>query len=371
MKLVVFGLSISSSWGNGHATLWRGLCSALAARGHRVVFFEHDLPYYRSARDLHELRGGELVLYPSWDAVRAQAKRELYDADCAIVTSYCPDGVVASELCVAAARPLRVFYDLDTPVTLAALESGQRPEYLSERGLIDFDLVLSFTGGPALTLLEQRLGARRVAALYGHVDPTLHRPVAGSARYRCALSYLGTHAADRQAKVQELFSEPARALPEQRFVLGGAMYAEAFPTNVAYYAHVPPGEHGTFFCSSRATLNVTRDAMARLGYCPSGRLFEAAACGVPLVSDWFEGLDSFFEPGREILVVERRADVIRALAQSDTELTQLARRARERVLAEHTGERRAAELLALIQGVARTRDEPPSRARSRRELEEA
>lgn len=355
MKLVVFGLSISSSWGNGHATLWRGLCAALARAGHRVVFFEQDVPYYRRERDLHALAGGALVLYPSFNDVHELAVRELADADVAVVTSYCPDGVAASALCARTPRPIRVFYDLDTPVTLAALDSGQRPEYLGERGLADFDLVLSFTGGPALELLRLRLGAMRVAPLYGHVDPALHRPVPPDERYRCQLSYLGTYADDRQAKVDALFVGVASAWPTERFVLGGAMYPLRFPPNIAHHAHVPPGEHCAFFCSSRATLNVTREAMARLGYCPSGRLFEAAACGVPLLSDWFEGLDQFFEPGREIEVVERREDVQRALGRSDRELRLQASRARERVLAEHTGEHRAAELVRLLEGVGAER----------------
>jgi spore maturation protein CgeB len=358
MKLVVFGLSISSSWGNGHATLWRGLCSALARAGHHVTFFERDLPYYRRERDLHELLGGELVLYASFDDVRERAALAIDAADAVIVTSYCPDGVEATALCARSVTPVRVFYDLDTPVTLAALESGQRPEYLSERGLVDFDLVLSFTGGPALELLRARLGARHVAPLHGHVDPELHRPVAPSARYRSSLSYLGTYAPDRQAKLDELFIATARALPGEQFALAGAMYPDRFPRNVAHYPHLPPGEHGTFFCSSRATLNVTREVMARLGHCPSGRLFEAAACGVPLLSDWFEGLDHFFEPGRELEVVSSRADVQRALARSDGELRLQATRARERVLAEHTGQRHAAELLRLLTSVgARARSE--------------
>lgn len=363
MKLVVFGLSISSSWGNGHATLWRGLCAALARTGHRVVFFERDVPYYRRERDLHSLPGGELVLYTSFEDVRERAMLELAAARAALVTSYCPDGVAASALCARAEQPLCVFYDLDTPVTLAALESGQRPEYLSERGLVDFDLVLSFTGGPALELLRRRLGARHVAPLYGHVDPALHRPVAPDDRYRCQLSYLGTYASDRQAKVDELFIEAAKALPGQRFVLGGAMYPGGFPDNVVHHAHVPPAEHGTFFCSSRATLNVTREAMARLGHCPSGRLFEAAACGVPLLSDRFDGLERFFEPGREIEVVETRADVLKALARSDRELRLQAERARERVLAEHTGEHRAAELVRLLEAALRRRSERKGAAR--------
>src|SRR6185369_5803470 len=174
MKLVIFGLTISSSWGNGHATLWRGLCGALARRGHRIAFFERDVPYYAAHRDLSEIAGGRLILYPEWSAALGEARRELAGADVAIVTSYCPDGVAAAELAGEAAG-LSVFYDLDTPVTLDEIEHGRRVEYIGARGLKDFDLVLSFTGGGALDALQERLGARRVAPLYGTVDPDVYR----------------------------------------------------------------------------------------------------------------------------------------------------------------------------------------------------
>ncbi|HET9959203.1 MAG TPA: glycosyltransferase, partial [Polyangiaceae bacterium] len=184
MKIVIFGLTISSSWGNGHATLWRGLCRGLAARAHQVVFFERDVPYYRNARDLWELDSGRLVLYEDWTAVRARAAAELADADAAIVTSYCPDGSAATDLVLDARHACRVFYDMDTPVTLAALQRGERPDYLGPRGVREFDLVLSFTGGKALQALREQHGAKRVAALYGHVDPTVHRPAASNESFR-------------------------------------------------------------------------------------------------------------------------------------------------------------------------------------------
>jgi spore maturation protein CgeB len=353
MKLVIFGLSISSSWGNGHATLWRGLCRALARASHHVVFFERDTPYYRDARDLEQLDAGELILYPSWDQARARALTELKSADAAIVTSYCPDGAAASELLLEAERCARVFYDLDTPVTLATLETGVRPPYLSERGLVDFDLVLSFTGGRALGLLRERLGAQHVDVLYGHVDPALHSPVPAAQPWLAQLSYLGTYSADRQAKLQELLLAPATELADQQFSIGGSMYPEPerFPSNVRYLPHLPPAEHAAFFCSSRLTLNITRDTMCRLGYCPSGRLFEAAACGVPLLSDSFEGLELFFEPGREIQLVNNCEDVLRALAASDAALQLQAHRARQRVLSEHTAECRALRLVQLLEDI--------------------
>ena len=350
MKLVIFGLTISSSWGNGHATIWRGLCRALARRGHEVVFFERDVPYYAEHRDLHQIPGGTLHLYSSWDDALPLARRHLADADLGIVTSYCPDAVAAAALLLDSPAELRVFYDLDTGPTLETLRQGREVPYLPPWGLADFDLVLSWTGGEALDELRTRLGARRVAPLYGSVDPEVHRRAPVAERYRADLSYLGTYAHDRQAAVEALFLEPARRFPEQRFLIGGSMYPHDFPwtPNTFYVRHVPPGDHPAFYSSSRLTLNVTRAAMAALGYCPSGRLFEAAACGTPLLSDWFEGLDAFFTPGEEILVARDTADVVAALEMPHEELARIARRARERTLEEHTAERRAEALEALI-----------------------
>jgi spore maturation protein CgeB len=343
MKIVVFGLTISSSWGNGHATLWRGLCRAFAARGHRVVFYEKDVPYYAGNRDLLEVPGGELVLYADWQDVRRRAARDVADADVAMVTSYCPDGIEASELVFPAAHALRVFYDLDTPITLSRLSRGEATTYIGPRGLAGFDLVLSYTGGAALNRLRADLGATRVAPLYGHVDPDVHRPVASVPRFVSDLSYLGTYAADRQAALETLFIEPARQRPERRFLIGGAQYPQDFPwtDNIFFVRHLPPPEHPAFFASSRLTLNVTRQAMAEMGWCPSGRLFEAAACGAPILSDWWEGLDAFFIPGQDILVGRTSEDAVAALDLGDAELKRIAANARERVLAEHTSARRA------------------------------
>jgi spore maturation protein CgeB len=342
MNIVIFGLSITSSWGNGHATLWRGLLKALARRGHRLTFFEKDVPWYASHRDLIELPGVELVLYPSWEEIFPSAGKRVADADVAMVTSYCPDSRAASDL-VSASRAMRVFYDLDAPVTLHRLRAGEKVDYVPERGYADFDLVMSYTGGRAIEALRDQLGARRVAPIYGSVDPDVHHPAGPVDRWRGDLSYLGTWAADRQGAVDRLLVEPARQRPEMRFVMGGAMYDNTFPwtTNIFFNPHVPPADHPAFYCSSRATLNVTRAAMAEYGYCPSGRLFEAAACGAPLITDVWDGLDSFFQPGDEIVTAESAQDVLDALDRSAGGLERMARRARERALDEHTADRRA------------------------------
>lgn len=352
MKLVVFGLSVSSSWGNGHATLWRGLIRALAARGHRVVFFERDVPYYASHRDLTALPGGRLVLYREWAEMVSDARHELADADAAVVTSYCPDGVAATDLVLESGAPLRVFYDLDTPVTLERLRSGETVPYIGAGGLSGFDLVLSYTGGAALDALRDVLGARRAAPLYGSVDPEVHRPAAPDARFRADLSYLGTYAADRQGTLTRLFVEPARTLPHRRFLIGGAQYPQDFPwaDNIWFARHVPPEEHAAFYSSGRLTLNVTRGPMADSGWCPSGRLFEAAACGAPILSDGWAGIEEFFAPGEEIILASTADQAVAAVELDDGELARVARRARERTLADHTASRRAAELVALLEG---------------------
>lgn len=347
MRIVVFGLAVSSSWGNGHAALWRGLIRALHADDHYVTFFERDVPYYANCRDLDELPGGgRLQLYRTWNA--AEARQAVDNSDVAMVTSYCPDAIAAAALLADSRIALRCFYDLDTGVTLARLAAGEQVDYLPPEGLGSFDLVLSYTGGAAIEPLQTRLGARRVVPIYGSVDPDVHRPGLPAPQYAATLSYLGTYAADRQAALRRLLLEPARQRPEQRFVLAGAMYPHEFPwtDNLFFVRHLPPAEHASFYASSRLTLNVTRAGMAAYGWCPSGRLFEAAACGVPLLTDMWPGLESFFTPGSEILVAHDTAEALAAIDLPNGELTEIARRARERTLDEHTAARRAREMIA-------------------------
>jgi spore maturation protein CgeB len=355
MKLVIFGLTLSSSWGNGHATLWRGLIRALAQRGHDVTFFERDVPYYAAHRDLIAIPGARLILYSDWPSALAQARSHVADADSVFITSYCPDALAAAQLLLdSAARALRVFYDLDTPVTLARLRSGETVDYIPQEGLADFDLALSYTGGAALNELQSRLGARNVAVLYGHVDPDVHHPTAPELQLTADLSYLGTYAHDRQAMLESLFIEPARRHPTMRFLMGGSGHPQDFPwqPNIWFVQHVPPPRHAAFFSSSRLTLNVTRRDMAEMGFCPSGRIFEAAACGTPVVSDYWEGLDQFYTPGEEILIAKSATDVSAALERSHAELARISRAARERTLEEHSSGRRAEDLLAILDDAA-------------------
>ena len=354
MRFVVFGLTVSSSWGNGHATLWRGLAAALGRAGHALEFFERDEPWYRSHRDLVELPGGALRLYDRFETARARAEAAADAADVAVVTSYCPDALAATEVALASRAGLKVFYDMDTVVTLARLRAGEPVEWIGRRGLRDFDLVLSFTGGRALALLRAAFGARRAAPLYGCVDPAVHRPAAAVAGFRGDVSWLGAFAPSRQAGLERLFLGPAARMPDRTFVLAGATYDGKLPwrQNVRHVRHLEPARHPAFLCSSPLTVNVTRAEMAEIGHCPSARLFEAAACGVPVLSDWFDGLDAFLEPGGEILVARSADDAAEAIALPREELAWIARRARDRVLAEHTAEARARQLVALCEAAA-------------------
>ncbi|MBV9644575.1 MAG: glycosyltransferase [Verrucomicrobia bacterium] len=345
MRLIVFGLTLSSSWGNGHATLWRGLGRALARRGHAIVFFERDVPYYAQNRDLINWASGELVLYENWPVVEEKARVEVERADAVIITSFCPDALVASDLVSRSAAGLKIFYDLDTPITLTEYRKTRAVSYIPTDGLRRFDLVFSFTGGQAIEELRRLLGARRVATLYGHVDPEVHCPLQPSENYRANLSYLGTFANDRQQSLERLFVEPARTLPEKRFLIGGALYPQDFPwvSNIYFVRHLPPAEHPSFFSSSDLTLNVTRAPMVEMGFCPSGRLFEASACGTAILSDYWRGIEDFFKPGEEILLVEKTTDVVDALRLEPDALATIASGGRHRTLNQHTSEHRAQE----------------------------
>jgi spore maturation protein CgeB len=362
VKIAVFGLTISSSWGNGHATPYRAILRALYRMGHEIHFFEKDVPYYRARRDFEQCDYCRLTLYSDWQSIRAAAMAEAADADVAITASYLPEGRLINDEVLALGRPLRVFYDLDTPITLGQLENGG-VDYLRRDQLPAFDLVLSFTGGKVLSELESRYGVRMARALYGCVDPDDHMRVAPSPEFTCDLSYMGTYAADRQDKLDALFLEAARRHPDKQFVLAGPLYPwdRQWPENVRRMDHVAPRDHPCFYSSSRITLNITRGEMARWGWCPSGRLFEAAACGTPLISDWWEGLDWFFDVVRDLRVVSRTEHVEQAMAKPDIELQALAQHARERTLDDHTGTVRARQLLEYLEearaGAASTKTE--------------
>jgi spore maturation protein CgeB len=349
MNIAVFGLAVSSEWGNDHAKLWRGLGRALAKHGVRLTFFEKHHPHYADARDGVTFPGIDLVLYDSWRAVEATARAAVYAADATIVTSLCPDGPEAADLARARSR-FAIYYDLDTPLTLGSLDATPAL-YLPRDGMIGFDLVLSATGGPALEVLARRLGADPVWPLYGGVDPDTFKAEPAARRAELALSYLGTYAPDRQWLLASLFLEAARRLPERSFLIGGAQYPHDFPflPNTHFVHHVDPRQHARFYASAPLTLNLTRASMARMGWCPTGRLFEAAACETVVVSDVWTGIETFFQPGEEVLLAQSADDVVGAIGLGEAELARIGRRARERVMHEHSADMRARELLWLME----------------------
>jgi spore maturation protein CgeB len=350
VKITVFGLTISSSWGNGHATPYRALIRALDRLGHQVHFFEKDVPYYSSRRDFDSCDYCDLTLYPDWDTVRDQALSTAADSDVVITASFLPEGQRINDEILDLARPLRVFYDLDTPVTLKNLRLGE-VEYLGWNQISAFDLVLSFTGGNVLAELEMEYGARLVRPLYGCVDPDDYQRVEAVTEFSCDLSYMGTYSADRQTKVDELLIVPSRRHPEKQFLLAGSLYPWQWhwPQNVRRIEHIAPADHARFYSSSRITLNITRGEMAASGWCPSGRFFEAAACGTPVITDAWEGLDSFFDLESELRVVSSAEEVQQALLMPAAELQAMASRARQRTLDEHTGMVRARQLLGYLE----------------------
>jgi spore maturation protein CgeB len=346
VRIAVLGLSITSSWGNGHATNYRALLPALQARGHDVLFLERDVPWYRASRDF---RAPFVRLYSSLDELADRYADEIAAADLVVVGSFVPDGASVGEWALARARGPVAFWDIDTPVTAEKLAAGDH-EYLTPELVRGYDIYLSFTGGP---LLEQ-LGAARALPFYCMVDPEQYRPIGSERRF--ALGYLGTYSEDRQPALERLLLEPARRLAAHRFAVGGPQYPPEieWPANVERREHVPPAAHPRFYASQRLTLNITRRAMVEAGWSPSVRLFEAAACGVPVVSDWWPGLDSFFVPGEEILVAQTSEEATRIVADSDeATLRAIADAARARVLTEHTAERRAEQLEAAVVELAR------------------
>ena len=343
MKLVVLGLSLSSSWGNGHATTFRALLKAFAARGHDILFLERDVPWYASSRDITDPDYCRLEYYPDLHALD-RLKHEIEDADAVMVGSYVPEGVAVGRYVQSHARGVTAFYDIDTPVTLAKLERGDF-EYLAPEIVPGYDVYLSFTGGPTLRHIEQAYGSPAARALYCSVDPAAYPPLDVPKKWD--LSYLGTYSPDRQPTLEKLLIEPARRMPGRRFVVAGPQYPADidWPANVERIEHLPPSDHARFYAASRFTLNVTRADMIAAGWSPSVRLFEAAACAVPVISDTWEGLDSLFKPGSEIFLANGSERVVELLSGcSDAEAAAMGQAARKRVMNGHSAKNRAAEL---------------------------
>ena len=344
MKFVVIGLSVTSSWGNGHATTYRALLKELKKLGHEILFLEKDVPYYAENRDMPNPEFCELGLYKSEEELKKNYADEVAEADVVIVGSYVKEGVEVGNWAIDTATGVTAFYDIDTPVTLAKLKRKDY-EYLDPEIISRYNLYLSFTGGPILDRLEKHYGSPKARPLYCSVDPELYYPEEREIIWQ--MGYLGTYSADRQPTVEQLLNKPAAQFKQEKFVVAGPQYPSdiEWSENVERVEHLPPAEHRKFYNSQRFTLNVTREDMIQAGFAPSVRLFEAAACGIPIISDYWNGIETIFEPGEEILIAKSTADVIRHFrGTSNEKRKRIGENARQKVLKAHTAHARAKEL---------------------------
>ena len=362
LEIVIFGLSVTSSWGNGHATTYRALMRGLFERGHRVTFLERNLPWYAQNRDLPKLTYGTVHTYSAVNAMLRRFRRQIINADVVIVGSYVPEGELIGKWVTRYAKGITAFYDIDTPVTLAGLERGSC-DYISAELVAKYDLYLSFTGGATLRKIERRFGSRMARPLYCSADPDVHSPENRPAKWD--LGYIGTYSEDRQPWLEQLMLEPAREWREGRMIVAGAQYPReiAWPENIKRVEHLAPKRHRRFYNSQRFTLNLTRDEMKRAGYSPSVRLFEAAACGTAIISDWWPGLETFFRPGRDILISRSGRETLEYLQDiPEKECLAIGQNARNRILKQHTALHRAMELETYIAEVQGRRLENRERA---------
>jgi spore maturation protein CgeB len=351
LNITILGLSITSSWGNGHATTFRAIVKELNKAGHKVTFLERDVPWYASNRDLANPDFCQLYLYEDLNDLKRQYSEYVKSADLVIVGSYVPEGVEVGKWVCKEAQGIKAFYDIDTPVTLAKLERKDY-EYLSPDLIPAYDLYLSFTGGPTLRLLQQKYGSPCARALYCSVDPALYFPEDTEKTFD--LGYLGTYSDDRQPPLERLLFDAAKQWGAGRFTVAGPQYPDniVWPQNVHYIHHLPPAEHRKFYNAQRFTLNITRADMIRAGYSPSVRLFEAAACGVPIISDYWEGLETVFEIGIEIFVSRSGVETLDYLiAMNEATRVAAGERARNKILSAHTAAHRAQELIAYAKEV--------------------
>ena len=344
LRITIIGLSLSSSWGNGHATTYRSLIKGLHENGHDVVFLEREKPWYSENRDLDNSKHCKLFFYDSVEELKTKFLHEVQNADLVIVGSFTPDGVEVGEWATQTAGGLSAFYDIDTPVTLNKLKRNDF-EYLNPDLIPEYDLYLSFTGGPTLDLLENEYYSPSARPLFCSVDTELYYPEDQETSW--TLGYLGTYSDDRQPTLNKFLIKTAQKMKDTKFVVAGPKYPSdiEWPENVERIEHLPPAEHRKFYNSQSYTLNVTRQAMIRAGFAPSVRLFEAAACAVPIISDYWEGLDNLLKPDEEILIARNTQDVLHFLADiTEEKRRKIGQNARKRILKEHSHLQRASQL---------------------------
>ena len=350
-RISFFGSSLVSAYWNGAATYYRGIVRALHERGHAVTFYEPDAYDRQQHRDIPDPEWARVVVYPAtFDAVLRSVETGCA-ADVVIKTS----GVgVFDELLEAAvlahrrAGGLTIFWDVDAPATLDRVHQNPADPF---RALIPrYDLILTYGGGDPVVRAYEALGARVCVPIYNGLDPATHHPVERNDRFAGDLGFLGNRLPDREARVDEFFLSAARQLPGRRFLLGGNGWADkAMPPNVAYLGHVFTRDHNAFNCTPLAVLNINRESMARYGFSPPTRVFEAAGAGACLITDAWAGLEQFLEPGREVLVAADGADVAAHVAElTPARARAIGAAALARVLSEHTYAHRVREVESLL-----------------------
>jgi spore maturation protein CgeB len=351
LDIAFFGSSLVSAYWNGAATYYRGIIRNLAARGHRITFYEPDAFERQQNRDMDDPEWARVVVYPATDSGVARALEEARGADLVVKAS----GVgVFDELLEAAVLDLRrpdglaVFWDVDAPATLDRMAGDPRDPF---RALVPrYDLVFTYGGGDPVVQAYRRFGARECVPIYNALDPTTHHPVPSDPRFAADLAFLGNRLPDREARVEEFFLRAAALAPERRFLLGGNGWADKpVPSNVSYLGHVYTRDHNAFNCTPQAVLNISRESMARYGFSPATRVFEAAGAGACLVTDAWAGIELFLEPEWEVLVAESGEEVAAKLRELTPERArQIGEAARRRVLSEHTYAHRAAQVESIL-----------------------
>jgi spore maturation protein CgeB len=367
MNIAFFASSLVSAYWNGAATYYRGIVRALHNRGHRVTFYESDAYDRQRHRDIPDPDYARVVVYSAegTDAVR-RCLDEAAGADLIVKAS--GNGVFdelleAGVLELKTRRNLVAFWDVDAPATLDRVQSDVADPF---RALIPrYDLVLTYGGGDPVVRAYEKLGARRCVPVYNALDPTTHHPVPPDPRFDADLGFLGNRLPDREARVEEFFLKPAAQLPDRRFLIGGnGWHDKSMPPNVRDVGHVYTRDHNAFNCTPRAVLNINRESMARYGFSPATRVFEAAGAGACLITDAFVGVETFFEPGRHLLVADRGEDVAEIVRSLTPERARtIGQAALAHVRAVHTYDHRAALVEQVLNGTASVSGSTPARSR--------
>jgi spore maturation protein CgeB len=360
MKIAFYGSSLLSSYWNGAATYYRGILSALAGLGHDITFYEPDAFDRQQHRDIDPPDYARVVVYPATDGAMRDVLAEAARAD--VVVKANGVGVFDRELLegiVANAAPhaLKLFWDVDAAATLDEMRAD--PDHPVRAALPSLDMVLTYGGGDPVVRAYEGFGAATCVPVYNALDPATHHPVAPDPRFACDLAFLGNRLPDRETRVEEFFLRPAETLSDRKFLIGGNGWeTKDMPANVRHRGHVFTAEHNAFNCTPRAVLNVARDSMANVGFSPATRVFEAAGAAACLITDAWEGIELFLEPDAEVLVARDGQDVVEHLSTLTPERAEaIGRAALKRVLAEHTYDKRAAEVDALLKAhAARVRE---------------